>query len=132
MKTLPFADFILLPLLSRVLIVAESKGMEVDDDDIQKGGLVISDVSEFVSNLSSSAVQIPSARPAQSARARERSAEATGVSTPAAQEETKGEEEQEEVDNARSRTRAESEVAEDEDVPMKESNTEAQSSVVSL
>ncbi|KAF9164360.1 hypothetical protein BGX21_001590 [Mortierella sp. AD011] len=108
--------------------LAESKGMEVDDDDTQKGGLVISDVSEFVSNLSSSAVQIPSARPAQAARARERSAEATGVTTPAAEEETKEEEEQEGIDNARSRTRAESEAAEDEDTAMKESDAEAQSS----
>ncbi|KAF9346395.1 hypothetical protein BGX26_002112 [Mortierella sp. AD094] len=112
--------------------LAESKAMEVDDDDTQKGGLVISDVSEFVSNLSSSAVQIPSARPAQATRARELSTEATEVSTPAAEEETREEEEQEEIDNAGSRTRAESEAAEDEDIAMKESNTEAQSTVENI
>ncbi|KAF9111556.1 hypothetical protein BGX27_004746 [Mortierella sp. AM989] len=101
--------------------LAESKAMEVDGDDTQKGGLVISDVSEFVSNLSSSAVQIPSGRPAQVTRERERSAETTEVSTPAVEEETKEEETEEvPIEDSRSRTRAESEAAEDEDVAMKE------------
>ncbi|KAI8603911.1 SART-1 protein [Dissophora ornata] len=115
--------------------LAESKAMEMEEDDTPKGGLIISDVSEFVSNLSSSAVQIPSARPAQT-RAREQSVEAAEVSPPTVEDHPKqdydmeGAQEEEEADNVRSRTRAESEAAEDEDVAMNEPKSKGQSSTV--
>ncbi|KAF9202964.1 hypothetical protein BGZ49_006924 [Haplosporangium sp. Z 27] len=109
--------------------LAESKAMDVDDDHTQKGGLVISDVSEFVSNLSSSAVQIPSARPAQAAKAKEQNTEDIGTSTPTVEEGVKDrdEDDQDQIDNSRSRTRAESEDVEDEDVAMNGSTTEEHS-----
>ncbi|KAF9323830.1 hypothetical protein BGZ91_003325 [Linnemannia elongata] len=111
--------------------LAESKAMEVEEDLSERGGLVISDVSEFVSNLaSSSAVHATPARPTQATR--EDSPEPMSTSSPTVtekaqedtvMEDTKGEEEEEEG-NFRSRTRAESEEA--EDITMKESNESAQ------
>ncbi|KAF9435882.1 hypothetical protein BGZ76_005323 [Entomortierella beljakovae] len=111
--------------------LAESKSMEVDDDHSQKGGLVISDVSEFVSNLSSSAVQIPSTRPAQVARVKDQNTEVIDSPTPVSVEDIKaaeGEMEEDDDDNvqddSRQRTRAVSEELEDEDATMNEPNTD--------
>ncbi|KAF9099428.1 hypothetical protein BGX23_002446 [Mortierella sp. AD031] len=118
--------------------LAESKAMEVEEDVSQRGGLVISDVSEFVSNLSSSsAIQVSSARSTQPTKTKEDTPEPeTAASSPAAAEkaqedtvmqETKEDgEEEEEEDNVRSRTRAESEEAEDQDVSMKETKEDGQ------
>lgn len=108
--------------------------MEVEEDLSERGGLVISDVSEFVSNLaSSSAVHATPARPTQATR--EDSPEPVSTSSPTvtekAQEDTVMEdtkEEEEEEGNFRSRTRAESEEA--EDIAMKESNESAQAEPV--
>ena len=110
--------------------------MEMEEDDTPKGGLIISDVSEFVSNLSSSAIQISSARPVQTTRAREQSVEATEASPSTGEDHPKQDSDMEDVqeeegaDNARSRTRAESEAAEDEDVAMNEPKSEEKSSTV--
>ncbi|KAG0374382.1 hypothetical protein BGX24_010477 [Mortierella sp. AD032] len=114
--------------------LAESKAMEVDEDVSQKGGLVISDVSEFVSNLSSSsAIQATPARSTVSTSAKEDTPEPEAKSSPietetpqdddAVMQDTK-EEGEEEKENFRSRTRAESEEA--EDIAMKESNADGQ------
>ncbi|KAF9917539.1 hypothetical protein BX616_000698 [Lobosporangium transversale] len=109
--------------------LAESKAMEVEEDLTQKGGLIISDVSEFVSNLSSSAIHIPSSR----AKGKEQSSEAAGTSTSTSinvskedtdMENAKDAEEENETHDLKSRTRAESEAAEDQDVDMNESKSE--------
>ncbi|KAG0212336.1 hypothetical protein BGX28_006480 [Mortierella sp. GBA30] len=104
--------------------LAESKAMEMDEDEKPKGGLVISDVSEFVANLSSSAVEIPSARPAQSTRARAEVMEGTdspAAETPVKEDtEMEGAEAEQKTENYRSRTRAESEEAADQDIAVKE------------
>jgi U4/U6.U5 tri-snRNP-associated protein 1 len=97
--------------------------MEVEEDLSEKGGLVISDVSEFVSNLASSAVQVAPARPTQT---KEDTPEPESIPSPAiaqkAHEDTvmKDTKAESEEDSFRSRTRAESEEA--EDITMKESN----------
>ncbi|KAK3837223.1 MAG: SART-1 family-domain-containing protein [Linnemannia elongata] len=109
--------------------LAESKAMEVEEDFSERGGLVISDVSEFVSNLaSSSAVHAAPARPTHATK--EDSPEPASTSSPTIaekmQEDTVMEDTKEEAeeDNFRSRTRAESEEAEDS--AMKESNESEQ------
>ncbi|KAG0279427.1 hypothetical protein BGZ95_001246 [Linnemannia exigua] len=111
--------------------LAESKAMEVEEDVNQQGGLVISDVSEFVSNLSSSsAIQSTPARSTQTTSAKEDTPEHEAKSSPAATEtpqddtvmQDSKEEKGEEEENFRSRTRAESEEA--EDIAMKESNAD--------
>ncbi|KAF9133388.1 hypothetical protein BGW39_009811 [Mortierella sp. 14UC] len=108
--------------------LAESKAMVVEEDVSQKGGLVISDVSEFVSNLSSSsAIQPTLARSTQPATAKENTPGPEAKSSTVAVSETSQEDtvmkdskEEGEEENFKSRTRAESEEA--EDVAMKESN----------
>ncbi|KAI1298503.1 hypothetical protein EDD11_006784 [Mortierella claussenii] len=119
--------------------LAETKAMEVEADGAQKGGLIISDVTEFVANLSSSAVQLPTTRVAQVPKTSEQRAEPHGVETPtpggedADMDVTKEDDMDitKEVDvdvakevDARSRTRAASEDAEDEDVAMKDRSIE--------
>ncbi|KAF9910848.1 hypothetical protein EC991_005311 [Linnemannia zychae] len=117
--------------------LAESKAMEVEEDISERGGLVISDVSEFVSNLSSSSAihpmpvhttqstttkdgtPEPETKPSSVAVA-ETSQEDTVMQEGHKEERDDGEEEE----NFRSRTRAESEEA--EDVAMKESNEAGQ------
>lgn len=114
-----------------MFLVAESKAMEVEEDFSEKGGLVISDVSEFVSNLASSAVQVAPVRPTQ---IKEDTPEPDSISSPAvaqkAQEDTVMEDTEEDAkeDSFRSRTRAESEEA--EDLAMKESNESEQAEPV--
>lgn len=107
--------------------------MEVEEDFSERGGLVISDVSEFVSNLaSSSAVHAAPARPTHATK--EDSPEPASTSSPTIaekmQEDTVMEDTKEEAeeDNFRSRTRAESEEAEDS--AMKESNESEQAEPV--
>lgn len=107
--------------------------MEVEEDLSERGGLVISDVSEFVSNLaSSSAVHAAPARPTHATK--EDSPEPASTSSPPVaemvQEDTVMEDTKEEAeeDNFRSRTRAESEEA--EDIAMKESNENEQAEPV--
>ncbi|KAI7816915.1 SART-1 protein [Gamsiella multidivaricata] len=118
--------------------IAESMTMEMDQDDTQKGGLVISDVSEFVSNLSSSAVQISSSRPTPLTRAREQSAEAGDIASLPVEEGTKQDSDMEDVNgrdeetDSRSRTRAASEDSVDKDVSMKPSSEEEQSTTESV
>jgi U4/U6.U5 tri-snRNP-associated protein 1 len=117
-------------------LVAESSAMAMDEDDTPTGGLVISDVSEFVSNLSSSAIQIPSARSAPASKAREKSTEPADVSIPAegnhANEDSEmaDTQDQEDVEEAGSRTRAMSESSEDKDHSTKESNGAEEQSTV--
>ncbi|KAF9981579.1 hypothetical protein BGZ65_003791, partial [Modicella reniformis] len=113
--------------------LAESTVMDMDEDDTQQGGLVISDVSEFVSNLSSSAIQLPSARPGQASRTRERSDEAADVSLSSERNhEKEGLEmtealDDEAADSVEPRIRADSENGEDMDVAIKESTGEEHS-----
>ncbi|KAF9572069.1 hypothetical protein EC968_010400 [Mortierella alpina] len=112
--------------------LAESKAMEMEEDDAPKGGLVISDVSEFVANLSSSAAELHTGRSAQATRAREASTEATestAVTANAGESvkedtEMEGAKEEDEAEDYRARTRAESEEAEEQDVAMKEATAE--------
>ncbi|KAF9190905.1 hypothetical protein BGZ51_008054 [Haplosporangium sp. Z 767] len=119
--------------------LAENKAMEVDEDISQKGGLVISDVSEFVANLSSSAVQIPSARPTPTAKATSENLAENGKATPVAAPEPMKEDsdmednkEDEAMESSRSRTRAESEDVEDQDVAMEATNGDDQSKTESV
>ncbi|CAO3569717.1 unnamed protein product [Mortierella alpina] len=115
--------------------LAESKAMEMEEDDVPKGGLVISDVSEFVANLSSSAAEVHTGRPTLATRAREVSAEATDSSTAAATAgepvkedmDMEGAKEDDDAEDYRARTRAESEEAEAQDVAMKEATAEEHS-----
>ncbi|KAG0321421.1 hypothetical protein BGZ99_003933 [Dissophora globulifera] len=112
--------------------LAENKAKEMDKDEALEGGLVISDASEFVANLSSSAIRVSSARPVQSTRAGEPSPKEVSLpttedlaNTDANMDDAQGEDE---PDDGRSRTRAESEAAEDEDTVMNGVNSEEQSS----
>ncbi|KAF9580935.1 hypothetical protein BGW38_002224 [Lunasporangiospora selenospora] len=110
--------------------LAESNSMEVGDDEEMKGGLIISDVSEFVSNLSSSAVQIPSSRATASAREKDSTAHES-VRSPTDQDAPKEDMEMEDskdretpVNSYSSLTRAESEDEGDVDVPMNEATND--------
>ncbi|KAF9921959.1 hypothetical protein FBU30_007986 [Linnemannia zychae] len=110
--------------------LAESQAMDVEDNASQKGGLVISDVSEFVSNLSSTAVQVTPARPVHPTKEGihepETAASPVVVDKPHADivmQDIKEEGEEEvEKEDFRSRTRAESEEAEDQDIAMNENH----------
>ncbi|KAG0051122.1 hypothetical protein BGZ83_004067 [Gryganskiella cystojenkinii] len=101
--------------------LAESTAMEMDTEVKKEDGLIISDVSEFVSNLSSSAIQLPVSHPAAVARVKSEEPEESSGPTAVENEDIKMEEVKEEKDedgqqpSTRSRTRAESE-DEDEDM----------------
>ena len=107
--------------------------MEMEQDDAPKGGLVISDVSEFVANLSSSAAEVYTTRPTPAARAASVEVADSAAATAAAGEPAKEDTEMEgaivedEAEDYRARTRAESEEAEEQDVAMKEATTEEHS-----
>ncbi|KAF9378833.1 hypothetical protein CPB97_009305 [Podila verticillata] len=114
--------------------LAESKSMDVDQTPVE-GGLVISDVSEFVSNLSANVIQPPAA-PAPKVVSRAQSVsvdEDTSVETQdhaqdesrngASKESVSEDASDEDINMSRSRTRAESE--EQEDVEMEEETKES-------
>ncbi|KAF8952187.1 hypothetical protein BGZ52_007569 [Haplosporangium bisporale] len=114
--------------------LAESKSMDVDETSVE-GGLVISDVSEFVSNLSANVIQPPAA-PAPKVVSRAQSVsvdEDTSVETQDhAQDESRNgiskegiseDASDEDINMSRSRTRAESE--EQEDIEMEQETKES-------
>lgn len=122
------------PIFISNFIVAESKSMDVDET-LAEGGLVISDVSEFVSNLSANVIQPPAA-PAPKVVSRAQSVsvdEDTSVETQdhaqdesrngASKEGVSEDASDEDINMSRSRTRAESE--EQEDVEMEEETKES-------
>ncbi|KAI8360117.1 SART-1 protein [Mortierella sp. GBAus27b] len=111
--------------------LAESAAMEMEEDEALTGGLVISDVSEFVSNLSSSAVQIPSGRPAQVSRSRQKSSEPEDNHVKEDSEMTDAQRE-DTADDVEPNVRAKSEESEDNEQPSKETKDEEQSTSESV
>jgi len=120
-------------------IVAESKALEMETDEIKEEGLVISDVSEFVSNLSSTSVfQQPTSRTASMTAAatrakseeREEKINIKREEVPDSEDVKMEEADEDETheQNSRSRTRAESE-DEEEETPVKTETEESSTSV---
>lgn len=118
-----------------ITIVAESKSMEVDEQSME-GGLVISDVSEFVSNLSANVIQptpVPTvAAPKAVSQAQSPSTDedipietqdqVQDDSRTGTLKESISEDADEDISMSRSRTRAESE---EQDVEMEEETKES-------
>lgn len=109
-------------------IVAESKSMEIDEETMG-GGLVISDVSEFVSNLSANVIQpapVPVPVPTVVAP---KAVLRTRTQSPSIEEDTPVEIQDHAQDDSRNGASKEgvSEDADDEDINMSRSRTRAES-----